>query len=663
MDLMLALTPHGRLRLQETEDAPPLPDNLKQRLTEAFDRGAGHGLLQLGAAEPQTPMPAVFGYWRDFASRYVVAIRTLSSVPSEPPPLPEEFESLLSAPPIMTGAEYLTPSILKSLWLDLDAAFRSELARSQLSLEEFLKRKNPAWNLVGRVHFNLAENRKNNDAPFAFLATYPNRLTARAKPRHLALGAALTEYAGTANKPRLLSLLLPVQRAAEDCGWLKAMVDSGELFNPLQWTSAEAFQLLKDLPTLESAGVIVRVPAAWRNGRPSRPRVEVKVGGESPVGLGTEALLDFKMDVTLDGETLSNAEIVQLLSTSNGLHWVRGRWIEIDRDKFAGVLERFRTIEKAAAENGVTFAAAMRLLASHDSSAGPAGDAGEVQQWCEISAGGWLAHTLDQLRRPGQLAMVDPGKDLHAHLRPYQQTGVGWLHLLSSLGLGACLADDMGLGKTMQVLALLIILKTSRSGGPSILVAPASLLENWTTEIARFAPGLSVAVVHPSRMSAAEMHSLNARVLAAVDLAITSYGSLARIPELSQINWRIAIVDEAQAIKNPAAKQTRAVKQLRARAKIALTGTPVENRLGDLWSIFDFINPGLLGSSSEFTVFAKRLAQRPHNPYAPIRDLVGPYILRRLKTDRSVISDLPERPRSRRFASCHVSRLPCIRNP
>src|SRR5262249_26596330 len=267
----------------------------------------------------------------------------------------------------MKGEEYLTSAVLQSLWTDIDAAFRLEIAKSGASLEDFLKEKNPAWNLVGRVHFNLAENRKDDEAPFAFLATYTSRLTARAKAQHLPLGSALSEYAGAANKPRLLSLLLPVQRASEECAWLKEMVDSGEIYHPLRWTSAEAFQLLNDLPVLESKGIIIRMPSVWRKGRPLRPKVSAKIGGEPASGIGTEALLDFKMNVTLDGETLTEAEIANLLASSTGLHFVRGRWIEIDREKLAEVMERFRSVERTAAAGGLTFAEAMRLLSAADS--------------------------------------------------------------------------------------------------------------------------------------------------------------------------------------------------------------------------------------------------------------------------------------------------------
>jgi non-specific serine/threonine protein kinase len=254
------------------------------------------------------------------------------------------------------------------------------------------------------------------------------------------------------------------------------------------------------------------------------------------------------------------------------------------------------------------------------------------------------------------LAKIDPSRDLNATLRPYQQVGVRWLHLLSRLGLGACLADDMGLGKTIQVLSLLLVLRGAPKGNrrPSLLVAPASLLANWATEIDRFAPSLKVFIAHTSAMPAGDLASFAPESLAEADLVITSYGSLLRIPWLGATEWNLAVLDEAQAIKNPDAKQTRAAKQLTAQTRIALTGTPVENRLGDLWSIFDFCNPGLLGSAKEFTSYTKSLADKVHNPFGPLRELVRPYILRRLKTDKTVISDLPEKTEVKAY--CQLSR-------
>jgi non-specific serine/threonine protein kinase len=667
--MMLApvLTPRGLLILRPTDEALALESEQNFRLEKAFLRGPGHGLLCLGANEVGTALPPVLSYWREFGSRYVAALCALPDIgervtkPLIPVPASGELDNIAAAVPPMTGAEYLTVAVLADLWRGMDAAFDVELADAGLSVQAFLKGRHPAWNLIGRVHFNLAENRSDEAAPFAFLATYTTRLSAEAKAQHVPLGKALQEYAGAKNRERLLSLLLPIQRAAQDCGWLKSMIDAREIFHPLRWSPQQALQFLKDVPAIESAGVAVRMPASWRMNRPARPQVKATVGGRAPSQLGMDALLDFRMDVTLDGERLSAAEIKRLLAHSDGLVLIRGKWVEIDREGLRRTLDKFEAIERRAASDGLLFGEAMRMMAGAGITEN--GSGGQVDiDWGQAVAGPWLAETLAALRRPDGLARVDPGKSLQGTLRPYQLAGVQWLYLLTQLRLGACLADDMGLGKTIQVLSLLLTLKNEAGDKrkPSLLVAPASLLANWASEIARFAPSLKARVAHPSAAPAEKLNAddadnpADADTLADVDLVITSYGFLARSPWLGAAPWRLVVLDEAQAIKNPAARQTKMVKQLRADTRIALTGTPVENRLGDLWSIFDFINPGLLGSSKQFSSFAKSLVDRPNNPYGPLRELIRPYILRRLKTDRSVIPDLPDKTEVKAF--CSLSR-------
>ncbi len=659
--LGLRLTPHGRLVAQADDDAPDFDARTATRLADAFARGSGHGLLQLGAGEVGQLLPPAFVWWRAFAARYVAALclhapagKSGAALPEVPAPDAAECASLVLTAPMMPGAEYLTPDVLRALWNETAAACQAALAAAQADLQSFLKRLNPAWNLVGRVHFNLAENRRDAEAPFAFMATYTTRLSAQAKAQHVPLGQALREYAGAANRQRLLSLLLPVQRAAEQCAWLKAMADAGEIFHPLRWTPQDASRFLTSVPQLEGAGVVVRMPATWRASRPARPQVTGTVGARKPSALGLEGMLDFRMSVTLDGEVLSEQEVKLLLSGTDSLVLLRGQWVEVDRERLQRAVQQFREAEQLAARNGLSFTAAMRMLAGA-SAANGAAEAADLE-WSRVTAGPWLAETLRALRTPDG-AGVDPGPALRGTLRPYQQAGVQWLHLLSGLGLGACLADDMGLGKTIQVLALLL-LERRRSKGvatrPSLLVAPASLLANWSAEIEKFAPELRTLIVHPSAMTAAQVKEFRPTQTAELDLAITSYGSLLRIPGLAEAEWRFAILDEAQAIKNPGAKQTRAAKALKAQARIALTGTPVENHLGDLWSIFDFINPGLLGSAKQFSLYAKGLADRTDNPYGPLRELVRPYILRRMKTDKTIIADLPDKTEVKAY--CGLSR-------
>jgi len=651
--LALYLTPQGHLRVSVDADLPTLPQALHDRLATAFARDAGQGLLQLGAREVGIALPPALAWWRDFAARYVTALCATPEGADIAVAIPDAavLDALIGDLPPMVGEEYLSPEVLAALWAQLDAALRVELSAAKLPLQAYLKACHPAWNLVGRVVFNLAENRKDPEAPFAFLATYTARLSAHGKAQHQPLSQALAEFSDGRKKAQLLSLLLPVQRAAEQCAWLREMVEEGDLYHPLRWSPGEAFQFLSDLPKLEAAGIVVRAPGNWSAGRLVRPVIKARIGSQPASLLGMNSLLDFNMEITLDGERLSSAEIKAMMHGVDGLQLIRGHWVEVDRKKLGRLLDRFQSIAQSAADSGLPFAEAMRLMA------GAALDdtvANDDADWAQLSAGPWLEETLRGLRQPEGLAQVSPGTDLKATLRPYQEAGVRWLYLLTRLGLGACLADDMGLGKTIQVLALLLVLKREAgadSERPSLLVAPASLLGNWAAEAERFAPGLRVLIAHPSAMPADELRALDAPGLSTVDLVITSYGTLLRLPALADVQWRVAVVDEAQAIKNPGAKQTRQVKKIKADSRIALTGTPVENRLSDLWSIFDFTHPGLLGTDKVFAKFTKRLAEQEH--FGPLRALVRPYILRRLKSDKRVISDLPDKTELK--AWCHLS--------
>ena len=201
------------------------------------------------------------------------------------------------------------------------------------------------------------------------------------------------------------------------------MVESGDIYHPLRWTAQDACRFLGDLPQLEAAGIIVRMPGVWKAGKPPRPVVKANVGTRPPSLLGKDALLDFSMQVCLDGEDLSDAEIQALLKSGDGLQFIRGRWVEVDQKAIARLLERFKTIEEAA-KNGLSFAGAMRLLAGASLD-----ESGELRDadWSELAAGPWLADTLAGLRKPEGLAQVDPGPELKATLRPYQQAGVRWL--------------------------------------------------------------------------------------------------------------------------------------------------------------------------------------------------------------------------------------------
>jgi hypothetical protein len=662
MSLTLAVSPQGNLYLEHAggEDFRALPAAAVARIEKAFEQSVSAGLLHMGTEELQTALPPDWSFARDFAAAYLTRLcHTTSSeggadLPAVPPPDESDLTArALQAPP-MRGLEYLTSAALAAWWSDLDHYVRSEMRACSDGSHAYLRQRNPLWRLIGRVTVHLAENKRDREHPFAFMTTYADRLSATGRVQHLPLSRALEQYASAKDRAALVNLLSPLQQASESSALVKELLDSGAIYRALAWTPREAHRFLRDIPTLEASGLIVRVPDWWSVQRPPRPQVSVKIGNAA-AGLGVDAMLDFSVQMTLDGQPLSVDELAAILDGHSGLVSLRGQWVEIDTEKLRQALEHWKNAERGVRSGGLRFFEAMRLMTGVGG--GPDNETvvtEALREWSGLTAGAWLADTLRGLANPEATTAPVPAS-LNATLRPYQQVGFRWLNFATRLRLGVCLADDMGLGKTIQVLALLLALREERSDAtakPSLLVVPASLIANWKAEIARFAGSLRVFVAHPSEEKLTDLADANA--WSGSDLVITTYGMVARLASLRVAHWSRVILDEAQAIKNSASRQTRAVKELQADAHIALTGTPVENRLSDLWSIFDFLNPGLLGSAKEFARLIKRLEARAHNPYEPLRALIRPYILRRLKTDKTIIADLPEKTEVRAF--CHLTK-------
>jgi SNF2-related domain/SNF2 Helicase protein/Helicase conserved C-terminal domain len=646
----LTITPHGHLLVRAIPD-DGAKHKLPQGLLDAYAVSAARGMLDSATQDVHAALPASFDFARSIARLYFTSLcKTVTtepgpSIPEIPTPTAEFDRAILQAPP-MTGLEYLTPDVLANWWHDLDALVRDDIAKHPGGAQGYLRERNPQWRFVGRVTFHLAENKRDPRFPFAFLATFANGLTAQGKVKHEPLGRALQQYAGDQKREAMLNLLLPVSKAAESSEFIRRLVDSGQIYHPLAWTAGEAYEFLRAIPLFESSGLVVRVPDWWNAKKPTRPRVGVQVNTKNSASIGLDAMLDFSVHMSLDGETLGRDEIEQLLESSGGLVPLRGKWVEVDKEKLQQALDHWQTVENDVRDEGISFFEGMRLLSGANLTKDDDDKAQEtIREWSGLSAGPELDAVLRSLRAPEtQQETIPP--DLKADLRPYQKTGYSWLRFVVRLGLGACLADDMGLGKTVQVIALLLDLKRDPQKGASLLIVPASLIANWKSELAKFAPTISFAVAHPS-----ETGELKAADADNFDLIVTTYGVLVRTEWMKKHRWRLAILDEAQAIKNSGTKQTKAVKELMAGSRIAMTGTPVENRLSDLWSLFDFLNPGLLGTGKEFSAFVKRLQGTEPPSFEPLRNLVRPYILRRLKTDKRVISDLPDKTELKAFCT------------
>ncbi len=625
---MLALSPHGRLLVNDDTACTAA----LRRSLEPLERGDdGAALVNLALLADDVHEPSV-SFARAVGRVVVDVARAHPAAWDRGDPLVHDcaaIDALSARVPPMPGAEYASGDALLALVKHTERALRA--ATHGTTLEAFLARTAPHLSVVGRVCFHLAENKRDPEHPFAFLATYASGISAEsgetARVRHRPLGEALREYAAARDHAVLEALLGPVRRAAAESPLARTLLADRTLFHPLAWTAEQAHQFLRELPALEAAGVVVRVPNWWNPARPARPQLSVTIGSKPATTLGTDAILDVSAVLTLDGTPLTNEERTSLLAASATLVMLRGKWIEVDRDRLNEVLAHWKTAERAVKKGGMTFAEAMRLLAG--ASEGPLAsiDEDSAAGWSVVTAGPWLDDVLARLRDPTM--GVAPAARVRATLRGYQQSGVRWLYLLASLGLGGCLADDMGLGKTLQLIALLTLLER----GPHLLVVPASLVGNWQRELARFAPSLRVlAIDGRTERGALDDH----------DVAIVTYAMLPREEWLAECDFHTVTLDEAQAIKNPSAQQTRAAKKLKSRARFALTGTPVENRLGDLWSIFDFAAPGLLGSAKAFSTLAKKL-ESDRRGFAPLRALLQPYLLRRLKSDKRIVDDLPDK--------------------
>ena len=404
----------------------------------------------------------------------------------------------------------------------------------------------------------------------------------------------------------------------------------------LELDAEGAYRFLTQAGALDQAGFGVLLPSWWQ--QPVELGLKLTSASRGTAGVvakntaaGLKALVEYRWELALGEEKLTIEEMAALASAKVPLVRLRGRWVQVDPKRVAAGLA---FIERGG--QGRMPAGEILLHAAH-----PDDDALPLPI-TSVSDRGWLGDLLSG-RAEQQLEPVSPPPGFAARLRPYQRRGLAWLAFLDDLGLGACLAVDMGLGKTVQLLALEALARNGNARPPTLLVCPMSLVGNWQREAARFAPMLSVHVHHGGgRLAGDELRA----AIEAHELIVTTYALAARDSAvLGAVEWDRVVLDEAQQIKNSASRQSQVVREFRARHRVALTGTPVENRLAELWSIMDFANPGVLGSVNSFRARFSVPIERDGDTEAAarLRKLTGPFVLRRLKTDPKIIDDLPEK--------------------
>lgn len=412
-----------------------------------------------------------------------------------------------------------------------------------------------------------------------------------------------------------------------------------------------AFDFLKESAwVLEDAGYKVIVPAWWTPQGRRRAQLKLKASSksagknsQSKSYFSLDTLVEYQYELSIGGEPVSEREWQQLVEAKTPLVQFRGEWIQLDQGKMQEMMDFWQKHRQENPEVGLL--EFMQMAASQ-------GDDVEI----DFSRDRTLLSMMDKLNQKSAFVPISDPKNLNGQLREYQKRGVSWLHYLESLGLNGCLADDMGLGKTVQVIARLVqereqLAQQSKRRSkkravlpPTLLIAPTSVLGNWFKELERFAPELSAVVHHGS--DRAKTKKAFTQLCQEYDLLITSFSLVRRDATLLEsVDWHRIVLDEAQNIKNPKTAQTKAILKLSGHHRLALTGTPVENRLLDLWSIFNFLNPGYLGKQSQFRKNFELPIQRNNDKIqsAMLKKLVEPFILRRVKTDKSIIKDLPEK--------------------
>ena len=439
-------------------------------------------------------------------------------------------------------------------------------------------------------------------------------------------------------------LLSSLAQAGSVCppitGSLKRRQPAGSWLNTEE---AHGF-LERQAAALQQAGFGVLLPAWWtRQGAKVRPAIRARAKApamQGGSGMTMTSLLDLDVGVALGDDPISVQELEKLADLKVPLVRFRGQWVEINADDIRTAADFWRNRQQISLREVVQIGLGADQQAQDDN--------------VSLTADDWLLELLERLQQKGRIEQMDAPEDFAGQLRPYQQLGYSWLAFVRNWGLGACLADDMGLGKTVQTLAALQLDRQQGNDRPNLLVCPTSVINNWQREAAKFTPNLPLLVHHgpnrhlgPALRKQAEGHQV----------VITSYGTMNRDRELlASVPWRAVILDEAQNIKNPASQQARTARGLRADYRIALTGTPVENHVGDLWSIMQFLNPGLLGTQAEFrrNYFQPIQAGRDGTAAARLQKATGPFILRRLKTDRSIIDDLPDKNETKQY--CNLTR-------
>lgn len=531
----------------------------------------------------------------------------------------QEIVEMIDDTPYFIGNEFINKKWLQNHFSQLNKVFYNEINMFDGSISEYFQSKNRKIIFPSRIYFHLVENKNNGKYPFAFLATYSE--LKNEKIVYYPLKYALTEFKN--DKYRLNKLISSITNVSKDSEFIRNFINSGEIFYPLNFTEQEAYIFLKELNIYEQNGIICRMPNWWTT-RKNENRITIDLKEkieESWRILTPSVIINLVPSIIYNGVKIDYSEITELLNKSEGLAHIKGKWVVIDHLKLKKILDEYEYYSK----DGTSIFEILQII----SGIKKVEEIDDIK--IEFTRKDWLNRIINKQFSDNLHSNLS--ENFNGILRPYQYDAFKWLYGMNRLNFGVCLADDMGLGKTIELLSFLDKYK-EENGKNVLLIIPASLIENWKNEIKKFTPDIDYFVLKGQK----ELQFGKTRAF----LTITTYQKAVKSEYLETVNWDMIVLDEAQAIKNYDTQTTRKIKRLNTRMRIALTGTPIENNLLNLWSIFDFINPGLLGTINQFKRFCKTLEQNLDN-FSNFKSIIEPFILRRLKTDKSIISDLPEK--------------------
>ena len=590
------------------------------------------GVLYLVHRQLGARLPPGLSFLREFGkammTHWILAERATGASPGGPPEgLLHVWWQVARETP---GLERLSHDVLPAIWKKVCERVVQEITAAKVSLAEWMEQFDPAWRKLGTIVMQLDDLMEDAARPFSLVTSYVDAIAARS---NLVTTPISVPIFGECRVPGLRKHLYELlRRAGQSCGVVRRLFESQEIFSPCNIIPRDAYAFVRDVPALQALGIEVRLPRWWKELRRPEIRVRVRVGTGAPRPVGGMFRLDLDAAIIVGEHELTEAQWRTFIREEHdGLVYLGDRWVEILRDRIQAAVEASRRVEELRARGGVTYAEAIEFtdvpLPGDEPRTRPAPTSAT-----NFEPGAWLKAALSAIERWDVRRDAEPGHLLVGRLYGHQRQGIAWLSTLMDAGVGALLADDMGLGKTLQVIGLIAVLHARGDEGPHLIVARASLLANWKAEFERFAPKLTVGVVHGDQDIDGNAPSV----------VLTTYQTLERREALLERSWGLVVLDEAQDIRNPGTRAATTVKRLRTRMRVCLTGTPIYNHIGDLWSLMDFLNPGMLGTETEFRQW---LSQFPTDQerVAQVRRRVRPFILRRLKTDPLIAGSLPEK--------------------